>query len=83
MTFQVYVIRKIRNLTGGSNFIILFHHCFMKPILFHNNLLLACMLREEDKAVLAGRGMTHRRKNEGAFKSTFLCMELSVEERNL
>ena len=22
MTFQVYIIRKIRNLTGGSNFII-------------------------------------------------------------
>ena len=53
----------------------------MKPILFHNSMLLACMLREEDRAVLAGRGSAHRRKTE--FKSTFLCMELSVEEESL
>ena len=46
-------------------------------------MLLACMLREEDRAVLAGRGRAHRKKNERAFKSIFLCMELSVEERNL
>jgi len=46
-------------------------------------MLLACTLREEDRAVLTGRGRAHRRKTERAFKSTFLCMELSVEEESL
>lgn len=70
VTFQVYVVRKIRNSAGWSNFKSQFY--FITVCCWHE-----CLKRRGQGTISQEREGTQKgKKNEKVLKSIFLCMEL-------